>query len=192
MKILATFNDFLIELGDDEASDWYSLVHSEPDTESDVVAFERRIGFRLPRELRELYVKDGAIRTNEYGDVWQTLRLDPLKSMLEESRGLCAYIDRMWGGRPELVDELSSDQISALNADYVVFGSRYEDDNVHEYFFFHRSGRIDSLRLDQDDMSDAFEKFGTLLENKMRDLSLEALLNEQLDLIQTTIEEDYG
>ncbi len=192
MKILEAFNDFLLDLNDEEAIDWYSLKHVEPDVESDVLKLELQLGFPLPQQLRDLYLMEGAIRTKEYGDVWQTLKLEPVKSMLGENRGLCAYIDHIWGGRPELVDELSSEQITKLNASYIVFGSRYEDDNVHEYFFFDRKGRIDTLRLDQDDMSGAFEKFDALLSDESRDVSLEALLAEQLDAIRATIEEDYA
>ena len=191
MKAMQTFNQFLEELDNEEASDDFQLRHVAQDDAVDVAAVETKIGFGLLTELRELYLKNGAIRTAEYGDVWQTLKLDSANEMLEQHCGLCAHIDWVWGGRPELPDELTASQIKQLDADYIVFGSRYEDDNVHDYFFFDRLGRMDNLRLDQDDMSYAFEKFELLLAGSPRSLSLEELLVEQLALIRETIEDDY-
>ncbi|MBL8512549.1 MAG: hypothetical protein JNJ55_01050, partial [Betaproteobacteria bacterium] len=57
-------------------------------------------------------------------------------------RGLPAFIDFQWGGRPELAEGLSAAESTHLNAVTVVFGLRYINDNEHEYFFFDRAGRI--------------------------------------------------
>jgi hypothetical protein len=192
MQAMKAFNQFLEELGDDDATDDFQLQHTAPDDVAVVTDLQTKIGFSLPSELRDLYLKEGAIRTNEFGDVWQTLSLYSANSMLKKPCGLCAHIDWVWGGRPELSDEFTAIQIKQLDADYIVFGSRYEDDNVHDYFFFDRLGRIDNLRLDQDDMTHAFEKLASLLAGSSRNLSLEELLSEQLTLMREVIEEDYS
>jgi hypothetical protein len=192
MKAMRAFNQFLEELDNEEASEDFQLRHVAADDAAAVAAIETKIGFSLPKELRELYLKNGAIRTADYGDVWQTLKLDSANEMLEQHCGLCAHIDWVWGGRPELAEELTANQIKQLDTDYIVFGSRYEDDNVHDYFFFDRLGRMDDLRLDQDDMSHAFEKFELLLAGTSRNLLLEELLAEQLALMREVIEEDYA
>lgn len=192
MKIVEEFGKFVASIDDEDLQEEYKIVFSEPDSPDDIAQLVERIGMPVPESYATLLRTDGAFHHVHCGDIWQTIRLHSAKEMLDRPNGLVDFIKDIWGGRPELDDALTPESIAKLNAEYVVFGYRYVDDNVHDYFFFDRGGGFHHLLFDQDDTSDAEEALHALADQAGEGIALEALLKPQFEEMSKVIEEDYA
>jgi hypothetical protein len=190
MKILEEFAQFLAHVDDEDLRQEYQIEFSAPDSPDDIVRLVQRIGMPVPESYAALLLASGAFHHARFGDTWQTLRLYSAKEMLDRHCGVVDAIKEIWGGRPELDDALTAEQIVKLNAEYVVFGYRHVDDNVHDYLFFDRRGGFYHLLFDQDDTADAEDAMRALAGQASTRVSLEALLKTQFDGISEVIEED--
>jgi hypothetical protein len=192
MKILDEFAQFLARFDDEDLQQEYQIEFSTPDSPDDIARLTQRIGMPVPESHGNLLLTSGVFHHAHFGDTWQTLRLYSAKEMLDRQCGVVDAIKEIWGGRPELDAALTAEQIAKLNAEYVVFGYRYVDDNVHDYLFFDRRGGFYHLLFDQDDTADAEDTLRALAGQASASVSLEALLKTQFDGISKVIEEDYA
>lgn len=183
MKLVDDFHAFL-DKHDADLVRGYRLSFKEPDSAEAIAALEKKIGFAVPAELRAMWTTKGALHSPWFADAWQTLTIDSAAEMAAHPVGLLPFIDHAWGGRPELAAWLPADAAAKINAEYVVFGYRYVDDNVHDYFFFDRRGRFFHLPFDQDDMSEARTKVRELAKAAPAGSSFDELLRDQLAAIR--------
>jgi hypothetical protein len=188
--MIDNFHTFIARFDDEDLTAEYQIVFEAPDPAADVARLAQRIGMPVAQSYADLLSTKGAFRHAHYGDTWQTLRLYSAQEMLDCRNGLVDFIDDIWGGRPEFEDALTSASIAKLNAEYIVFGYRYQDDNVHDYLFFDRHGGFHHLQFDQDDTTEAEEMLNKLTQQTVAGISFEALLNAQFDIISKAIEED--
>lgn len=192
MKVVEDFKKFIASIDDEDLQEEYEIVFSAPDSPEDMAQVVQRIGMPVPESYATLLRSSGAFHHVHCGDTWQTIRLHSAKEMLDTRNGLIDFIKYIWGGRPELDDALTPESIAKLNAEYVVFGYRYVDDNVHDYFFFDRRGGFHQLLFDQDDTGDAEEALHALGEQSATGFTFEALLATQFEEMSKVIEEDYA
>jgi hypothetical protein len=190
MKMIDDFHKFIARLDDEDLAAEYQIVFVAPDPAADVARLAQRIGMPVAQSYADLLSTKGAFHHAHYGDTWQTLRFYSAQEMLDCRNGLVDFIDDIWSGRPELEDALTSASIAKLNAEYIVFGYRYQDDNVHDYLFFDRHGDFHHLLFDQDDTTEAEKMLNKLAQQTVAGISFEALLNAQFDSISKAIEED--
>lgn len=188
MKRIDEFHAFLDQY-DPDLTRGYRFEWKTPDAPEAITALEKKLGFAVPPELRALWTTKGALHSVWFGDSWQTLTMDTAAEMAEHPVGLLQFIDHAWGGRPELAAWLPADAAAKLNAEYIVFGYRYVDDNVHDYFFFDRQGRFGNLPFDQDDMTGARDIVRGMAKAAPAGESLDKLLGDQLATMRTAIEE---
>jgi hypothetical protein len=97
--------------------------------------------------------------------------------------GLIDFIDHTWGGRPEFKECLTRSEIQTINKRCIAFGYRYEDDNVHDYLYFDGDGNFGSLFFDQDDRKSWEPCIRDILSESAHVTSLEALLQDQFEII---------
>ena len=188
MKPIDEFHAFL-DKHDPDLTRAYRFEFKKPDGAEAIAALEKKLGFAVPTALRSLWTTKGALHSVWFGDSWQTLTMDTAAEMAEHPVGLLQFIDHAWGGRPELAAWLPGDATAKINADYIVFGYRYEDDNVHDYFFFDRRGAFGHLHFDQDDMSDARAAVRAMAQTPPAGESFDELLGDQLATIRQGVEE---
>lgn len=181
MKIIDEFNEKLKALVEEEHFDWQRVVFAMPETEESIAQLKEKVF--LPEELTAFLLKYGAFESNGFADAWQTVQLFSVQELINRPLGIIEFIDYYWGGRPEFADHFSSDQIATLNQQYKVFGLKYVDDNVHDYWFFDQKGKFGNLTFDQDDCEYAMKILKELLISSSLTLSLEELLNAQLESI---------
>lgn len=183
MKLVDDFHAFL-DKHDEDLVRGYRLSFKAPDSAEAITALEKKLGFAVPAELRAMWTTKGALHSTWFADAWQTLTIDSAAEMAAHPVGLLPFIDHAWGGRPELAAWLPADAAAKLNADYVVFGYRYVDDNVHDYYFFDRRGRFFHLPFDQDDMTAARDQVREMAKAAPAGSSLDELLRDQLTTIR--------
>lgn len=186
MKIVDEFNEKLKQIVDEDQRVWHQLSFAPPDSHENIAALRTKIN--IPNELANFLLQQGALQSNAFADAWQTLHLFPAHQLVKMQTGLVTFIDSYWGGRPEFAEFLSTEQIRQLNEKYHVFGLTYIDDNVHDYFFFDQQGKFGHLSFDQDDCEPAMETLKMLLISSNLTLSLEQLLQAQLEAMLEAIQ----
>lgn len=125
--------------------------------------------------MKALYQGCGAFGHPRYADCFvQTINMNSARRTLTQLRrdacahwhtsglGLYNHILDVWGGRPDLEDALDEESTSIVNANYIVFASRYLHDNVHVYWYFDRNGQFGALRFDQDEWQENIWKIESL------------------------------
>ncbi|MCP5159199.1 MAG: hypothetical protein H6975_07215 [Gammaproteobacteria bacterium] len=191
MKQIDEFQEFLAKFKDEDIVEQHGFSFKHPDTQDVIERLKNRISIPIPIDLENLLLTEGAFYHLYFADLWQTLQLYSAEELLNNRPlGLLEVIDYEWGGRPELQDWFTEDAASRLNNENIVFGYRYEDDNVHDYFFFNSLGCFDHLYFDQDSMESARLKLYTLSQGPGSRISLDELLKNQLDILIKTIEEE--
>lgn len=191
MKPIDDFHAFLDKF-DPDLTRAYRFEWKKPDAPEAIAALEKKLGFAVPRELRTMWTTKGALHSIWFADSWQTLTMDTAAEMAEHPVGLLQFIDHAWGGRPELAAWLPAEAAAKINAEYIVFGYRYEDDNVHDYYYFDRGGRFGHLPFDQDDMTGARAIVQQLAQAPPAGESFDELLGEQLATMRKAIEEQVN
>jgi hypothetical protein len=181
MKLIDEFNEKLKALVDEDSFDWQRVIFSTPETEENIATLREKV--IIPEELAAFFLKYGAFKSNAFGDAWQTVQLFSVQELLDMPLGIIDFIDYYWGGRPEFADYFSSEEITHLNQQYKIFGLKYVDDNVHDYWFFDQHGKCGNLPFDQDDCEPAMEILKELLISSNLTLSLEELLTAQFESI---------
>lgn len=164
----------------EEEKEWHRLEWRGAADDAALRALESALGFALPPALHDLHLTHGPFQSEHFADAWETVLLRNCDEMAE-ARGLPAFIDFQWGGRPELAEGLTAAERAHLNAATVVFGLRHINDNEHEYFFFHSDGRIGTVMLDQDSMDWALEQLHGIAKGEFADETLAALFSRQFD-----------
>ncbi|UOD29195.1 SMI1/KNR4 family protein [Massilia violaceinigra] len=161
---------------DTEYPERFDLAFAAPATAQDIAALETLLNIRIPDQLRALYQECGAFRHVHYDDSYgQTIALDGVGAVLEQLRtagdrrygshagqGLVDFIHAHWGGRSDLDDILDEETVKLVNENYIAFGCRYINDDVHDYWYFDRNGMFGNLRFDQDELDYNSWKIETL------------------------------
>ncbi len=190
MKALIDFNTYLQSLDDSELSDELEVSFPGPMSMAAIQRVEAVIGCPLPQSLRDFLSQTGPFISTHFGDVWNTIKVFDSETMLESPSGIVDHIDWHWGGRPELADALTIEQIATLNARYKVFGTRCIDENCYDYLFFSVDGGFYSLLLDQDDMDACIAWLLGGISISPVGESLTELIEQQLSAMKHDIEDD--
>ena len=190
MQMIDKFNEKLKQIVDEEQVTWYQLSCAPPDSHENIIALQAKIN--LPNELADFLSQSGALKSYAFADTWQTVQLFSANQLLEMQTGLVEFIDDYWGGRPEFAAFFSTEQIKQLNEKYHVFGLTYIDDNGHNYFFFDQQGKFGHLPFDQDDCEPTMTTLNRLLISSNLELSLEELLQTQLDAMLNAIQAEQS
>lgn len=122
-------------------------------------SFENRIQQKFPQELKTIYETIGSFSLG--GLEWNRLSLIPQKKwerLLNNKMGYLEYpgfgilegIQAYWGGRPEIQEIYSAEEIAAINKKYFIFGTYVHDDNFVSYLFFTDRGEFSFIDFDQD------------------------------------------
>jgi len=181
MRLIDEFNEKLKALVDEDSFDWQRIVFSTPEIEESISKLREKV--IIPEELAAFFLKYGAFKSNGFGDAWQTVQLFSVQELIDIPLGIVDFIDYYWGGRPEFADYFSSEEMTQLSQQYKIFGLKYVDDNVHDYWFFDRYEKFGNLPFDQDDCEPAMDILKELLISSNLTLSLEELLNAQFESI---------
>lgn len=181
MKGISEFNEKLKSLVDEDSFDWQRIVFSTPENEEQIATLREKVV--IPEELKVFFLKYGSFKSNAFGDAWQTVQLFSIQELIDMPLGIVDFIDYYWGGRPEFAAYFSIANITRLNQQYQIFGLKYVDDNVHDYWFFDQQGNFGHLLFDQDDCEYAMEMLKELLISSNLSFSLEELLESQLESI---------
>jgi hypothetical protein len=170
-------------------TEFREVIFLPPSAGHDILALEEKAGVPVPAELARLYRETGAFRDKFFGDDWQTIYLFSPAELAGQPLGLASFIDFVWGGRPELVQWLSSEQRHRLDTSYAVFGYRYENDNVHDYLYFDAGGGFGHFHFNQDSSSRMGEALRALAQNGGGGMSLELLLTKQFEIILGSLDD---
>lgn len=181
MEIVNQFNEKLKALVDEDTFESQYVVFSDPDNEETLAQLKEKAA--IPESLAAFLLQYGACKSNWFGDAWQTVQLFSAQELLDMPLEIIDFIDYYWGGRPEFVEYFSAEEIAQLNQQYKVFGLRYIDDNVHDYWVFDQYGKFGNLTFDQDDCEYAMDMLKELLISSNFMLSLEELLIAQFESI---------
>ena len=190
MKALIDFNAYLQSLDDSDVSDDLEVSFPGPMSMAAIQRVEAVIGCPLPQSLRDFLAQTGPFISGHFGDFWNTIKVFDSETMLESPSGIIDHIDWQWGGRPELADALTIEQMATLNARYKVFGTRCIDDNRYDYLFFSVDGGFYSLPLDQDDMDACIAWLLGSISASPVGRSLAELIEQQLSALKHDIEDD--
>lgn len=121
--------------------------------------FESRIHQKIPHELKSVYETVGSFSLG--GFEWNRLSLVPQKrweKLLNNKMGYLEYpgfgilegIQASWGGRPEIQETFTGEEIAEINRKYFIFGTFVHDDNFVSYLFFTDRGEFSYIDFDQD------------------------------------------
>lgn len=177
----------LLDFDEEEYSfDKNALSEKEKETAETLNALEQQLQCKLPADLRELYLTQGAFDLR-YSQAWGSLRIYPAKKIA----GLVLSIVRHWGGRPEFKESFSEQQITFLNENLLVFGHIFHDDNAYTHLYFTKEGKFGGFHYDQDYWEDAYDILETLLKNpSARSMSLDDLIADATDTVIEKMIED--
>lgn len=174
----------------EDYAEFFKLKFAEKIPESRLKKIESDLGFELPTELRELAKTRGPFTAGTFNDLcvmggWNDNG---------HPTGLVEYIDYVWGGRPEFEEFYKEKEVRFLNENYFAIGTRYQDDNVHEYIYFDKNGKFGSIVFDQDyfeafqdevepmfEKSTARETLKQVLSRQFTELIKEKVLNQYLE-----------
>lgn len=183
------FNDRLEAISDE--AEWLRLHVDAPPAEATMAAAEFRLGRALPTPLRDWLAANGTAASESFGDVWNTLAVGTVLLGGDAPLTPVAYVDFVWGGRPELFDALSAAQIAAIESGFLMFGQRHVDDNVHVYLLVDAHGAAHALLLDQDDMDDALHWLSAAASSTPpRGEPIDAVIDAQFATVLAALEED--
>jgi hypothetical protein len=190
MNRLDKFNAYLEEIDDEDIVDGLRIEFRGVLNDAMIESFSEVYGAPLPEELLQFLRTIGPSVSESMGDTWNTLDLFADEGLHQRRTGLLNYIDRSWGGRPEIARNFSQDQIDAIDTQYAAIGMCYIDDNVHQYLFFDRDGGFHQLHFDQDDPDTALRWLRTSLSQPVVGSSFDAMLESVLEGMRSRIELD--
>ncbi len=185
---LDEFNAYLDEIDDEDIVDGLRIEFSGVFNDATIESLSAIYAASLPEEFLKFLSAVGPAVSESMGDTWNTLDIFAHERFHQRRNGLLEYIDQLWGGRPEIADTFSQDQIEALNTQYAVIGWCYIDDNVHEYLFFDREGGFHRLLFDQDDPNDALQWLRTSLLQPVVGSPFDAMLKAVLEGVRSRVE----
>lgn len=186
-KLIDDFNQKLQTLDNEDLLEWNRLEFIPSDPKALATLSAQRV---LPQELIDFLEHFGALQSCQFQDAWQTLKIFSAEELQQRQTGVVTFIDAYWGGRPELAECFSAEEIARLNEQYQVFGLRYVDDNVHDYLMFDQHGHFGHLPFDQDDCANALEILKNSLGSSALSLSLTDLVRTQLEMMLTALEQE--
>lgn len=105
---------------------------------------EGRLGMTCPAPLRR-FLETCGVRHSDVG---------PTICPPQRWQGFFAAVEEIWGGREDLLQELGAQEVQRLNREFVLFGMRFIDDNVHVYYAFDRLGLCYRILFDQDSIGE--------------------------------------
>lgn len=186
-KLVDDFNQKLQTFDNEDLLEWNRLEFTPSDPKALATLAAQRV---LPQELIDFLAHFGALQSCQFQDAWQTLKIFSAQELQQQQTGVVTFIDAYWGGRPELAEFFSAEEIARLNEQYQVFGLRYVDDNVHDYLMFDQHGQFGHLPFDQDDCANALEILKNSLGSSALSLSLTDLVRTQLEMMLTALEQE--
>ncbi len=191
MKSLIDFNLYLQSIDDPDTSEELQASFPGPMSTVDIQQVEAAIGCPLPLPLRDFLIETGPFISTHFGDAWNTIKIFDIETMLTSPVGIIDHIDWHWGGRPELADALSIEQMATLNARYKVFGMRCIDDNEYDYLFFDADrGFFHSLPLNQDNMDASITWLLGSVSTSPVGITLVELIQHQISTLKHDIEDN--
>lgn len=190
MNRLDEFNAYLETIDDEDIVDGVNIEFRGALDDASIEWLRAAYGVPLPEEFQQFLRAVGPSVSESMGDTWNTLQLFADERFHQRRVGIVSYIDESWGGRPEIADHFSPDQIDTLNAQYAAIGLCYIDDNVHEYLFFDGNGGFHRLQFDQDDPDDALQWLRACLSKPPIGMSFDAMLQAVLEDMRSRIELD--
>lgn len=173
---------------DEDYAGCFTLKFAEKITEVRMQQIESELGFELPAALRELALTRGPFTAGAFNDLcvmggWNDNA---------HPTGLVEYIDYVWGGRPEFEECYKEKELLFLNENYFAFGTRYQDDNVHEYIYFDKNGRFGSIVFDQDYFEVFQDEVEPMFKKSTAGETLEQVLSRQFtELIKEKVLNQY-
>ncbi len=139
---------------DDDWREFYKVKRGTPFTKeefSKIEEYSRTKGYRIPEEIKSFYINHGAFEIGEpsYNDGLRILPLigDPVKQFQLYFYSLSVADFVMY----HVKRQLTAEEFTHIEQNYVLFGGYFQNDNNHEYFFFDKDGNgCNSLSWDQD------------------------------------------
>lgn len=189
MKALIEFKSWLQSLDNSDMTGELEVSFAGPMTMAEIRRIEAAIECTLPQSLRDALIETGPFISTHFADVWNTIKFVDNDTMLNAPTGIIDHIDWHWGGRPELADALTIEQMATLNARYRVFGARCIDDNRYDYLFFSVDCGFYNLLLDQDDIHSGIAWLLDSISTAPGGRSLAELIDQQLSALKHDIEE---
>jgi hypothetical protein len=188
MNRLDAFNAYLDEIDDEDIADGVRIEFRGVLNDAMIESLSEAYGAPLPEDFLQFLRTVGPSASESMGDAWNTLDIFADEGFRQRRIGLLNYIDRSWGGRPEIAGTFSRDQIDAIDTQYAAIGVCYIDDNVHQYLFFDRDGGFHLLQFDQDDPGAALRWLRTSLSQPVAGSSFDAMLEAVLEGMRSRIE----
>ncbi|HFC91320.1 MAG TPA: hypothetical protein ENJ51_00760 [Leucothrix mucor] len=153
---------------------YFTIKNKSPADE--LTQIEKKQNYTIPVSLRKLLIQHGAFTL--IGDCY------PHSIYLYESadfKGLVDGVIHDWGAKLGF-EWFEADWIEYLNSHYFLFGDTYLDDNTRVYYYFSKEGdKIGRVFFDQDD-SDSYKHFVSLVFNEIDNFcTLDELLSQEID-----------
>ncbi|WP_146209725.1 hypothetical protein [Vitiosangium sp. GDMCC 1.1324] len=142
--------------------------------------FEKINKTKIPEELKSFFTEHSRVAVPDDTDSWESLCLfvEPL-GLDQMFPGLLEWLDRSWGGRPEIESSFQPQEIEEINSKLRCFGFFKIDDESYDYFVFDQNGKTYVLHYHQDEWG----KFEKLLKSKPAPQAIEELLKNFLDKV---------
>lgn len=189
-QMLSRFDDALklAAKRDEDYAGFYTLKFAEPLTDERLQKIESDLGLEIPADLKRLAKTHGPLTVGSFNDFclmggWNDNG---------HPTGLVDYIDYVWGGRPEFKECYKEKELRFLNENYFAVGTRYQDDNVHEYVFFDKTGKFGSIVFDQDYFEAFQDEVEPMFKKSTARETLEQVLSRQFtELIKEKVLNQY-
>lgn len=173
---------------DEDMGHWFELKEPSPLSQQMIERFEKQIGIAYPPALRRFLLEHGPFKAGSDSS------LSIMSGWRDEnpSAGLVAYIDNVWGGRPEFEEEYTPEQIDRLNRTAICFSTLYINDDSHEYAFFDQNGKFGTIAYNQDDFPALKEILEPILERSNANQTFDEVVSHQItgliDLMMKTLD----